>query len=581
MAISPQHTLGVVRVSTSGQIETGDSPDHQKLNIEYFCNNKKLPELIIYELAHSATSNELKKQALYQVVEYVRNHPELNIKFVVFSFFDRFTRGGAEIYIPLKKLFQELGVTLLDTGGVISAEVNNTLEHLGKSYKWSVYSPSEKGEILKAEEDKSSTRDMLSRLIGSEISYVREGYANGPAELGYRNIKVDTEEGKRTVREPNPPESEWVKKIYELSAQHVPEERIVEIVNLMGFKTRTMKKRDRLDRKKIIGLIGGRPLKDYMIPRILEKPIYAGINVHKFLLKGEAVKAKFEGLVSIDLWNKANQGRRFIIEREGKYKVVKKLPPEYTTRKSRFNPQFPFKGKLCPIMCPDCSRLITGSVSKGKKDHYSFYHGTCTVRKNGHSFRVSKKAYEDTLKSFVQRLKMDEKAKTRWKQIVLQKWYEKIGQTKKESISAQERVTDLDATEKMLYEKLKMVTLPEIVQKLESEIADVMIQKKKLKEVRTDKEEADTNIEEVIKLVGYYFEHLDEVIFSGTDYARDARLFGMLFAETPHFDQFKTSNTEELPKLKPAIVHIQMIKDFENTLSAEGGSRTLTRFKAP
>ena len=74
---------------------------------------------------------------------------------------DRFTRAGAVVYGQLKAEFAKLGVTIVDTRGVISTSKINTLEHLGVSYWWSEYSPTYKNELLAAEDGKEVTRKLV------------------------------------------------------------------------------------------------------------------------------------------------------------------------------------------------------------------------------------------------------------------------------------------------------------------------------------------------------------------------------------------------------------------------------------
>lgn len=51
--------------------------------------------------------------------------------------------------------------------------MNTSHDHLGFEYKWSVYSPVKKSEILEAERSKDELRDIMSRMIGAEIRYTR------------------------------------------------------------------------------------------------------------------------------------------------------------------------------------------------------------------------------------------------------------------------------------------------------------------------------------------------------------------------------------------------------------------------
>src|SRR5690606_9589809 len=132
---------------------------------------------------------------------------------------DRFTRGGSYLYDHLKMQLDSFGVRLIDIYGIISHQQVNTLEHLGVEYRWSVYSPTKKAEILEAERAKDEMRDIMTRMIGAEIRYVRMGYRVRHAPFGYKNVKVETPHGKRTILKAHPQDARWIKKIYELRVQ--------------------------------------------------------------------------------------------------------------------------------------------------------------------------------------------------------------------------------------------------------------------------------------------------------------------------------------------------------------------------
>ena len=82
---------------------------------------------------------------------------------------------------------------------------------------------------------------------------------------------------------------------------------IVEELNKLGFRTRERVVRDRDDRTKVVQVIGGEPLTLKQLWRMIENPDYAGVNPEKWT-QGDAVKCKFDGLVSVELFNAANRG---------------------------------------------------------------------------------------------------------------------------------------------------------------------------------------------------------------------------------------------------------------------------------
>src|SRR6185369_8035630 len=139
-----------------------------------------------------------------------------------------------------------------DIYGVISDRRVNTLDYLGVEYKWSMYSPSKKAEILEAERANDEMRDIMSRMIGAEIRYSRMGYWVRKPPMGFMNEKIETPNGKRTILKPHPIESHWIIKMFELRCRGtLGDHQIVEEINNLGFKTRKMYFRDKHDQTKI------------------------------------------------------------------------------------------------------------------------------------------------------------------------------------------------------------------------------------------------------------------------------------------------------------------------------------------
>src|SRR5690606_18638135 len=129
--------------------------------------------------------------------------------------------------------------------------------------------------------------------------------------------KVETPHGKRVILVPHPEESHWIKKMFDMRIRgNLSDNEIVNELNSMGFKTRTLNRRSRDAKKKVIGKIGGNKLNLKQFWRFIQNPIYAGINVERWT-QGKAIKGKFDGLVKIEEFNKANRGKRTLVEEQG------------------------------------------------------------------------------------------------------------------------------------------------------------------------------------------------------------------------------------------------------------------------
>lgn len=182
------NAVAVIRVSTTKQGIDGDSPEAQREQIEQFAaiRNIKIKKVFVY--LESASQEQ---QPIQEAIDYCKKRGN-GIQLFIVKSIDRFTRGGSYSYSNLKMQLDKAGVRLMDIYGIIGTRKVNTLEHLGLSYKWSVYDPTKNSEILEAERAHDEKRDIMSRMIGAQVRYARLGYwmrrpPRSPQELAATN----------------------------------------------------------------------------------------------------------------------------------------------------------------------------------------------------------------------------------------------------------------------------------------------------------------------------------------------------------------------------------------------------------
>ena len=169
--------------------------------------------------------------------------------------------------------------------------------------------PSRKTELLEAERAKDEVRDILTRMIGSEIRYTQIGYWSRAALYGYETSKLETVNGKRAILVPQTDQAPIIRKMYDMRASGVySDDQIADEMNRLGFQTPIKVIRDKLDRTKIVRRSGGKKMTGKLLRVYVAKTIYAGVNTEKWT-GDKPVLCKFDGLVSIELWNKANRGK--------------------------------------------------------------------------------------------------------------------------------------------------------------------------------------------------------------------------------------------------------------------------------
>ena len=539
--LAQDNAVAAIRISSLKQGLQGDSPEAQKEQIERFASMRNIKIKKFFIFMESASKEE---QPVQEAIDYCVN-PKNDIQLFIIKSIDRFTRGGSYIYDHLNMQLQKHKVRLIDIYGIIGGQDVNTLEHLGLSYKWSVYSPTKKSEILEAERAKDEMRDIMTRMIGAEIRYVRMGYRVRQAPFGYVNEKVETPHGKRVILKPHPDESLWIKKMFELRARGtLSDQEIVDEINTMGYKTRKRYIRNPQDRTKVLGERGGKGLGIKQFWRYIQNTIYAGINSEKWT-EGNVVKGKFDGLISLEVFNQANKGKLTLSENDGEVKLWKKKLPEWMTKKLINNPKFPYKRV---IMCPHCSKPLFGSASRG---HSGAYYPAYHCNKRGHYFRVPSKELEEAVETFVRNLNFDQQYIDDLKKYVVTLWHERVESKQEDESIIDTKIRELKATAQATADKIRYLTSEVAIKYLETDLvkAETDVQELEQEKLRRKSDEKSVNMGNVMEHIGYFLEHIDELLIDQANPLKRAAFFGLIFDSMPTYADLTSGTTKLAPYL--------------------------------
>ena len=521
-----KNAVAAIRVSTTKQGTDSDSPEAQKEQIERYAENKGIVIKKFFLFLESASKEQ---QPMQEAIDYCKD-PKNDVNLFIIKSIDRFTRGGSLSYDLLKTQLDQCGVTLVDTYGVISNEQINTLAHLGQQYKWSTYSPSRKSEMLEAERSKDEVRDILSRVIGAEIRYTQMGYWMRRAPYGFVSEKVETQHGKRMILKPHPDEAKYMIKMFEMRASgQFSDKEIAKALNDMGYRGRPQLRRAKDDKTRVIGQTKPFLLDEKRLWKMVRNPIYAGVNVEKWT-QGQPVKCMFEGLVSIDLFNHANKGKRTIIEMpNNKIAITDNIAPENATPKGTRHPDFAFKNF---VMCPECNKPLLGSSSRGKTgQYYSYYH----CDKRGHKFRVKKEELEMRVLEFVGGLEFSQQDIDTLFAAIKAAYDKRMAYYNAQISMIDGKINDLTQQARDMAKNFSNIA-PSAQQYLNEELEDIDKQIKTLSLERMKMEsKKPMDIDVVIARVKYFVENLDELVVKQIDPIKKAQFFGLIFKVLPTY----------------------------------------------
>ena len=574
------HAVAITRVSTIRQDVFGESPEEQidlveiarqRASAQFQCEIKNVKTFPFAESASVAYNSQPVQKVLTYIKDY-NHHSKTPIRFVFIKCIDRFTRAGGAVYGQLQTEFAKEGVTLLDAYGVISPTKVNTLEHLGVEYKWSVFRPSHITEMLEAERAQEEVRVNQTRMIGAAIRYVRLGYWRGTTPLGFIAVKKDTEHGKRLVLNPHPEEAKWFVRMFRLKAEGVKtDQEIVDEVNKMGFITRPKKYRDKENRSKIIAIKGKRKLNVKMLRNYIQNPIFAGVNTERWLIQDGELKPvylKEGGLVSVELFNKANHGKVMIVDDKGQPMVYRGEIPEWQHKKLKLNPNFPWKQY---VLCPICSHQLKGSAPRGKLKPVPTYH--CAL--NHKYWGINAKKLEDAIVDFVKNVKFSQKFIYNFEVKFMSQWKAKLDQLNQDNINWEKRLAELRTQLQFTKDQLDIASTQEGIHHFEEKITRIKADIAQATIERNQKEDEEVDIQTILNAAKYWMEHFHFLLLETRNPLHRAALFGKIFEELPTYEILKNGT----PKLSSLFALNQTFNTGQNLLSGIDETRTRNLFR--
>ena len=441
-------------------MQEGQSIDAQRRRVDFMAKRQQV-DVVRYFIEHY-TGSVANRQILDELFAFLRANPDVTTVYI--GDIDRLTRGGTEVYLALKRQLYEIGVTIVDTTGIIQPS-RNRLEHLDVEYGWAVESPSHYAEIFMAEKARAERSDILVRTVASAIQLTREGYQVRPANYGYRNVKISTADGKKkTVMEPHPEEARFVRRIFQLRAEgRVTDPQIAQHINATGYRSRTRRIFDPKTRK-VLGQSQHKPMTPKQIQRLVKKPIYCGIRLEAWN-NGRAVPAQIEPLVSEHLFNAANRGEVVITKDAQGNPRVKTNPTSY--KNHRHNAEFLLRHV---VRCNHCGKPLLASRSKGKSgEYFGYYH--CS---RGHPyFGVSKAEFETTIAKYLDGLQAKPGFLDLFREVIRDVWIQKNRAIHEQDKAVEDQVALLETKQASILDMLPSCQSPIVRTRLETQVEEL------------------------------------------------------------------------------------------------------------
>ncbi len=551
------YVIGYARVSTPKQAQNGEGLEDQEKAIKRYCKQQGwvlFPEDTVFKEPYTGTKKD--RPVYNQILDILKtNKKAVNIKYFVFWDFDRLTRAGEIDYDQIWNDVKNFDVQLRDTTGIIQEEKDAFEEFdFDFSYEWATARPSEDTERQKVEDARKERIKILQRLIKPEIKLTQEGYHIGRGDYGYRNKKIFVENKKKCIQERYEPEAKYVERFYKLRAEGVlSDQEICDDLNAMGYESRALNIWSK-DKTKVIGMMGAKKLTPKHLQSIIRRFSYCGIICEKWT-KYQPIKAKYEGLVSLDEWNRANRGKIFLEEApDGTLTLLENVSIHGKKRK-KYNPDFPFKGVL---MCEVCSKPMKASASTGKSGKsFGAYHCERNHKRNAFTQREVEKNY----RNFLENIKFTDEFVNIFEKSTLLQFRKKEGELSEYTAKANINVAELETQKSSLIKSFPTATIQEVRNGIEAEIVKIQkqIDQAKLQRNKMELEEAD-----VTNFVGWCKELVEHPTKLLEDIRSDQELlhtFSIFFEDLPTYTQIVSGT----PKLSLVF---RLSEDFKIDKSA-------------
>ena len=303
------------RVSTDEQ-NNGYSPADQKDKLVRFCENQDIEVLGIYHDDESGKSFE--RPEWKKIMAYLKGNKGV-VDYIYFLKWDRFSRNAPEAYAELAKL-KKFGVEARAMEQPLDLEIPEQKVLLA---------------IYLTAPEVDNDRRALNIFHGMRRAR-KEGRWMGARPLGYRNARDQF--NKPIIIPEGGLQEDLVKKAFaEFATGLFSTEELRKKYNKLGLKTSKNGFWNLLRNQAYIGKV--------LVPAYKNEPELwvqgkhqALIDEHIFLMCQDVI-----------------EGRK------------RKVPQTFKTIRD----EFPLRGFL---ICPQCGKMLTASLSKGRKDHYPYYH---------------------------------------------------------------------------------------------------------------------------------------------------------------------------------------------------------------
>lgn len=545
------YAIAYARVSTPKQAVEGESLDMQAEHIRAYVRGRGwplFPDNHVFQEPYTATTD---RRPIYDsILQLIRSNPG-TIRYFVIKVIDRFSREGSMKYQQMKAELAALGVELRDISGVIQPSVNS-LEQLGFSYPWSEQSPSAISEVVLAETAKYERSLILTRLVGAQIKLVQDGYHLGRPDDGYVVRRILADGKKKCAQFPDPDRAPFFRKMYEMRADGAHSDKeIVDHINALGYRSKVWNRWDE-SRTAVIGQRSGKLLTVKQLQRIIGRPIYCGIICQKWTKNLPIRASGGEPLVSVEVFNRANRGKRFIEERDdGAVSLLYDYQPtKIVVTRHKFSRRWPYKNVAA---CPLCRKPLFASASRGRSGkHFASYHCHRGHRRYG----VQQHVLESAFGAYLDTLRFPPDFWQRFNRVLVATFRKAEREWKETSVDAHKRIALLEERKGQLADAFADAS-ETMRPALDRRVRDIERQLQAIRDEQVAIDISEADLSTFLSYARKLLEHPARILENVANLREQQALYALIFEELPSYEDIAFGT----PKLTAVFGLFRTIED--------------------
>jgi hypothetical protein len=154
-----------------------------------------------------------------------------------------------------------------------------------------------------------------------------------------------------------------------------------------------------------------------------------------------------------------------------------------------------------------------------------------------------------TVQKFVERLDITPEYVNELKKYVMELWNKRQGELVNDNVNVDIKINEFRMAAKATAEKMRYLTSEVAIKYMEQDLIKFESEIGELEQAKSQKASNPINMELVMERVGYFLEHLEDLLLRSPNPLQRGAYFGLVFAKAPTYQELISGT----PQLAPCI----------------------------